>query len=59
MTVKEAAQILNRDVQTVRIMIEQNKIPGAISYRKLNAKRNVYHINQKPFLQWVYGKEIK
>lgn len=49
-TVKEASEIMDVAPNTVRMLVEEGKIPKAVV---VNGKRNTYYIPRKPFLEWL------
>ena len=53
LTIKEAAKLLNVGVQAVRIMIQQNKIPGACCYGSDNHR--TYYITDAQIERFMKG----
>ena len=53
LTIKEAAKMLNVSVQTARVMIQQNKIPGACCYGE--GKRKAYFITDAQIKRVMRG----
>ncbi|MBD5495434.1 MAG: hypothetical protein HDR12_14005 [Lachnospiraceae bacterium] len=49
--VEDAAKFLCMDAQTVRLMIQNNLIPGAICFKRGNSKQYTYLIFAKPFIE--------
>lgn len=51
--VKEASEIMGVSPDTVRMLVEEGKIPKAVV---VIGKRNTYYIPRKPFMEWL-GEE--
>ncbi len=49
--VEAAAKFLNMDCQTLRLMIQNDLIPGAMCFKRGRSKQYTYVILAKPFCQ--------
>lgn len=49
--VEDAARFLHMDCQTLRLMIQNNLIPGATCFKRGKSRQYTYVILAKPFIE--------
>lgn len=57
--VEDAARFLNMDCQTLRLMIQNNLIPGATCFKRGKSKQYTYLILAKPFAEATGYMEVQ
>lgn len=56
--VEDAARFLHMDRQTLRLMIQQNLIPGATCFKRDRSRQYTYVILAKPFIEATGYAEV-
>ena len=57
--VEDAARFLHMDCQTLRLMIQNNLIPGATCFKRGNSRQYTYLILAKPFIEAPGYTEVR
>ena len=57
--VEDAARFLHMDCQTLRLMIQNNLIPGATCFKRGNRRQYTYLILAKPFIETIGYAEVR
>lgn len=56
---EDAAKFLRMDCQTLRLMIQNNLIPGATCFKRGTSKQYTYLILAKPFIEATGYAEVQ